>query len=419
MEGFSEAAEIIPPIQHGFRSGRSVLTTLAETWDDFTGAFDKRHNVDCIYFDIKSAFDSVDHTLLLQKLVKFGYGPNTVSWLESFLLNRRYSVKIGSHISNSEVSVLGKGVPQGGVLSPYLFNLFISDLPKFSYSNVTIKQYADDVKAYVSYPDSKSDVTNNLQAFIDHFSNWCENNGLLISIDKLKVLYLGNSNPKRAYTISGFSIPSVTDSVRDLGIFFTPSLKFDHHVSLKCRAAYFKWFNLFKFFKTKDPLILVRLYKVYVRPTLEFGSIIFNNGISSLDCKLETVQRKITRMILRRSDANNPIPPYPERCTLLKLQSLKLRRDIFDLSFFHTIHQNPDMISKINLPQRINHRFPRRRKGVYQHSHVRTTLRRNSFLVRVPKIYNLIPTNLRSFSDNKIFKLGLSNFLSTQNFRSI
>jgi hypothetical protein len=337
---------IIPSSQHGFRKGRSVLTTLSETWDDFTRSFDSKSNVDCVYFDIKSAFDTVDISRLIQKLTKYGLGPNSISWLNNFLTDdRSYSAKIGNFISEAKIG-LNKGVPQGCILSPLLFNIFVSDLPTTFHDSVTVKQYADDIKAYVTFPN-RSQLPSKVQEFIDHLSLcWCHSNGLLLAANKLKILHLGHANPNYTYFINDYPIPKVTESVRDLGIHFSPSLKFDVHTSLKCRSAYFRWFNIFKFFRTKNTLILSRLYKIYVRPVLEYGSIIFNSQSLSLDNKIESTQRKITRMIFRRCHPNlSVIPPYSFRCKALNLQTLKLRRDIFDLTFFHNLHIHPGRLA--------------------------------------------------------------------------
>ena len=294
IEGFTDHIEIIPEIQHGFRNKHSVITALTETYDDFTRAMDDKQNVDCIYLDIKSAFDTVDHNLLLSKLSKMGLGPNCIGWLSSFLINRKISVKIGDHIGQPTSIGAGKGVPQGAVLSPLLFNLFIADLKCIIPDNVIVKQYADDIKVYVIYPAKNTSAINVLQNFLNTFENWCFENGLKLSIHKTRAMYLGTTNNKHPYTLQGDNIPEVQDKIRDLGLHFEPSLKWNKHINLICRNAYYRWFNFYKFFKSTDPKILTRLYTTYVRPTLEFGTVIFNNQSLKLSKSLESVQRKIT-----------------------------------------------------------------------------------------------------------------------------
>src|SRR5882724_5367736 len=312
----------IPPTQHGFVQQRSVYSAISETWDDFTAAIDSRQNIDVIYLDIKSAFDHVDHSLLLHKLAILGFGPNTTEWIKNFLSNRSMSVKIGKHHSSSETLPKAKGVPQGAVLSPLLFNLFISDITSIINDDITIKQYADDIKVYVIYSKTSLNRTKKLQDFLDRFNLWCNSLGLGLSLHKIHVLYFGSSNPNTQYFINGSPIVGSLDCVRDLGFFFSPSLKWNIHINRKCRSAYQRWFNFFKFFKSTDSQLYVRIYKSYIRPVLEFGSIITYKHSVRTDNNLESVQRKITRMIYRRCKLSltNDVPNYTERCKTLNLE---------------------------------------------------------------------------------------------------
>jgi len=413
IEGFTDHIEIIPETQHGFRKNHSVITALSETYDDFTRAIDEKQNIDCIYLDIKSAFDTVDHHLLLSKISKIGLGPNCVAWLKSFLNNRKIAVKIGDYLGQPTPIGADKGVPQGAVLSPLLFNLFLADLKCIIPDNVIVKQYADDIKVYVIYAKNNTRAINALQNFLNTFDNWCFVNGLKLSIHKTRVMYLGSTNTKHPYTLQGEKVPEVQDKIRDLGIHFQPSLKWDKHVNISCRNAYFRWFNFYKFFKSTDPKILTRLYTTYVRPTLEFGTVIFNNQSKKLSKSLESVQRKITRMIFKRclKITYENQPSYPERCKTLNLDTLHFRRKITDLTFLHSVHITPTSLAPRNRPSLQNTGRSLRYKGIYARSHVRTSLRQNMFNIRVPRQYNSLPEKLIRIKDNKIFRKELTKFL--------
>jgi hypothetical protein len=119
-------------------------------------------------------------------------------------------------------------------------------------------------------------------------------------------------------------------------------------------------------------------------------------------------------MIFKRCHTDLPdIPSYSDRCLSLNLQTLKLRRDIFDITFFHNLRLHPDLISTKNLPQPKCHRFSLRKKSPFLHPHVRTTLRRNSFFVRTLKTYNSIPERrILSSQDVNVFRAHLAKFLS-------
>jgi hypothetical protein len=120
-------------------------------------------------------------------------------------------------------------------------------------------------------------------------------------------------------------------------------MKWDRHIETSCKKAYARWFNLFKFFKTTNSKLLTRLYKVYVRPVIEFGSPVYNSPTIHLEKSIERIQRRISRMIIkRRFPKKYPSPPsYHMRCGILGLQTLSLRRKILDLTLFQKIHISP------------------------------------------------------------------------------
>ena len=215
----------IPPSQHGFQSGKSVTSLLLECHDDWTLAIDNKMNIDFIMFDIRKAFDTVNIQLLVHKLESLGITGSCLSWISDFLSNRSFKVKIGNSFSqNAEIN---SGVPQGGVLSPLLFNIFIADLVKlWNNANVKIKQFADDLGAYVIYDHNDINLKQSaLNDFIVHLVSWGNCNGMEISIRKCRVLYMGSNNPRKQYSISNEIIESVSNTARYLGLTLTPDLK--------------------------------------------------------------------------------------------------------------------------------------------------------------------------------------------------
>nr|CAD2163913.1 unnamed protein product [Meloidogyne enterolobii] len=321
LQSFIESNKILPACQHGFRKAHSVSTQLLEVMDDFTYALENKNSIDTIYFDLAKAFDTVPHSLLVSKLYKMGIQGNILSWINDYLSNRTFTVRV------SEEKHCTSGVPQGSILGPLLFITFISDLPTYCATpGITLKLFADDLKAYNVFKNRVTEPP--LQIFINKFSEYCHLNGLKIAIEKCSVLYLGNSNPSTKYFINDIVIPHISseDSVRDLGIHFSHDLKWDKHINIITRKAIRCSYSIFKSIKSRNPKILTNLFNIYVRPILEFSSSVFNPHLDKDIKSIEKVQKDFLRWVFRRINPKTELPEYHDLLYYFKQESLFYRR---------------------------------------------------------------------------------------------
>ena len=181
--------QLICAQQHGFVPRRSCTTNLLETIDFTTFHLSKKTPVDVVFLDFAKAFDKVSHPLLLHKLAAYGVRGQMLNWLRAFLSGRRQRVVLGN--SSSEWCEVLSGVPQGSVLGPLLFVLFINDLPAVIHS--TCKLFADDCKILATVKEPGDYIR--LQRDIDAVVKWCDEWSMQLNFDKCRVMHCGKRNP--------------------------------------------------------------------------------------------------------------------------------------------------------------------------------------------------------------------------------
>ena len=218
---------LLSDCQYGFCEHRSTVLQLLDVLEDWTSALDDNYQVDAIYFDFAKAFDTVPHQRLLTKLQSYGIAGNLLDWIESFVYNRQQRVVInGCKSSWTEVK---SGMPQGLILGPVLFVLFINDMP--DRVNSACRLFADDTKLY-RVVSSQHDQ-NSLQSDIASFCQWSKDWLLKFNSDKCKAVQYGkhnfNSQCEMSSSDGTTTIIQTAESEKDLGVHFTDMLKFDKH----------------------------------------------------------------------------------------------------------------------------------------------------------------------------------------------
>lgn len=310
---------------------------MLATLNDWTSWLDNGVGVDVIYFDFEKAFDKVPHAKLIEQLSVVGLHPRIVKWVESFLSQRTFRVNYKGHLSSAKLA--SSGVPQGSVLSPILFNIYTREIPSLiNRFGVSCKVFADDLKIYSCVVDS-TDV-DRIQSAILAVAEWARAWDLPLAKDKTKVLHLGRSNINAPYFIEDRRLLQVSE-VKDLGFLITDNLEFDKHCREIAAKAARRVCNLFRCLVTSNENILLRAYKMYIRPILEYGTPVFGpTKVKNIEV-LDKVQNSFTRKLLLRSRQFDyrSIPDSTERCRTFGLEPLSLRRKKFDLLMVHKILQ--------------------------------------------------------------------------------
>ena len=312
----------ISPRQHGFVQGKSCLSNLLEAVDKINELLSLGENVDIFYLDFQKAFDTVPHYRLLTKLKSFGISDKTLLTIADFLKDRSFQVNVGNNASqNFKVT---SGVPQGSVLGPLLFLLYINDLPENIKNLVSL--FADDLKMYGRSSEKEMNQTD-----LNKLENW-QNDWLLFfntKDSKCKVMHVGKSNPCNQYYLQGYLLPAV-ETEKDLGITISNSWKWDQHILNSVGKANGNKAWVIRSVISRSPDVLVPLYKSMIRSHLEYCVQVWSPlpkfGNWGLILELENVQRSFTRLI-----DGIGLLPYNARLEKLNLTTLLERRVRGDL----------------------------------------------------------------------------------------
>ena len=318
---------LISKRQHAFIQKHSTVTNLLESVHDWNVILRSRRDVDVLYVDFSRAFDSVVHSKLLLKLSNIGIDGALLQWIKAFLTARKQCVVVENCFSNW-VDVLS-GVPQGSVLGPILFLIFVNDVVDISDNSTVCSLFADDLKIY-----SAVDIVagcDSLQNALDKLTVWCNKWQMCINISKTLVLHIGKKNPKHEYSINNVVIRTV-ESARDLGVIVDSLLSFDGHIDSIVKRAYIRIGILFKGFVTRDVHVLKQAYVTFIRPTLEYASVVWSPYKLKHINAIEKIQRHFTRRIPHLRDLS-----YGERLAIINLETLELRRLKADLTMYYKI----------------------------------------------------------------------------------
>ena len=285
---------LIHSTQHGFQRGRSTDTALLEFYNFVSEHTDNHFLVEAVFFDFSKAFDTVPHALLIRRLFDIGIRGRLLEWIRDFLTDRSQIVRLGSSFSRS--LPVPSGVIQGSILGPTLFSIFINDIDK-CLSYCQILKYADDVRIFLSVPRRDAnihDLRHKIQSDINCLTQWALESGLSFNVKKCFSVTFGMPSiypSDSLYKIGDLPIPH-KKSFKDLGVSVSSPLSFHVHIEDTVAKAFSRLGLIYKLFHTKSPKSLIRLYKSFVRPILEYACLIWNPCTSYQTHRIERVQKR-------------------------------------------------------------------------------------------------------------------------------
>ncbi|CAH8451171.1 unnamed protein product [Dicrocoelium dendriticum] len=377
--------------QHGFIKKKSCLTNLLCFLDEITRCLDDGIPVEVCYLDFSKAFDSVNHRFLLEKLAWFGVHPRLLSWVSEFLYGRTFRVRIGD--VSSSVGVAYSGVPQGSVLGPLLFLMFINDLAPLIEDPCYI--FADDLKLVSR--GNRATLAKDIVSVV----NWSKQWDLPLNASKCQILTTSRDVLAVQTSFGPFPLQCTTQA-RDLGVIMTSSFK----PSMQCRYAANKarreLFRLRRALCNTKPEVFLPLYKAVVRPHLEYCVQAWSPYLRGDVLCLEKIQRLATRMVEGQRGK-----PYEDRLKSLGLFSLERRRLRGDLIETFKIMKGLSAIVPSDLFELADSERLRGHRLKLKQQRARLNVRAKFFSNRVVRNWNKLPSELMDCETVVAFKAGL------------
>jgi hypothetical protein len=391
IEDYLRCNALINTSQHGFSKARSCLSNLLVCQDSIMNMLDEGLAVDIVYLDFQKAFDKVPHSRLMEKVRHLGIKGKVADWIANWLSNRKQRVVInGMHSDWGDVK---SGVPQGSILGPLLFTIFINDLDNKLVNNII--KFADDTKIWGQA--NTLDGVRTIQQDLVRLNEWSELNCMPFNVSKCKVLHIGSKNLRAEYMLSGKQITE-TKEEKDLGVFFSESYK----PSLNCKRAS-KTANMATglirrnvFNKSEEGMMT--LYKTLVRPSLDYCIQVWKPFLKKDIVQLEKIQKRYTKMITGYKALT-----YEQRLEKLGLTTIEER------------HHRADMIQVYKVLNDKLNVFPKDFLILNQRPGRKNSLklfkRRNSlevsrqcFASRVVERWNSLPDEVVLSKDVNVFK---------------
>ena len=314
-----EAQEILSDAQHGFRKRRSCDTQLILTINDLAKGIDDKGQTDLILLDFAKAFDKVSHRLLLHKIQNYGVRGSTLKWIEDFLKDRIQQVIVDGKSSNT--AKVTSGVPQGSVLGPLLFLVFINDLPKCA-KHSTPRLFADDCALYRRVSTDRDAAL--LQDDLESLQKWERTWMMQFHPSKCQVIRITKKRHPIIfpYQVHGTTL-EVVSSAKYLGLHVDSHLNFNQHVDVITKKANSTRAFLQRNFSNSNRKIKEATYKTYVRPITEYAASVWDPHTQRNIRKVEQVQRNSARFVTSTFDRRASVTDLMNR---LKWQSLQNRR---------------------------------------------------------------------------------------------
>lgn len=382
--------------QHGFLRNRSTTSNLLIANEFITKGMESGSQVDVLFTDYSKCFDRIDHCTLLRQISAAGIHGDLYRWFASYIENRSQAAVVQGF--TSDWTAIPSGVPQGSLVGPLLFVIFIMGISN-CFLNSKIVLFADDMKVLKEINNLKD--TADLQQDLNRFEIYCAEHKLDLNISKCYYISYSRklTTVDSGYKLKGCNLTRV-DYINDLGVVHDSKLLFDKHVQAIVKKSYKALGFIMRTSSDFCHLKSVKvLYCAYVRSNLEYASEVWNPQYEIYKSRIESIQKRFLRYLDFKS--RQVSRDYEHRCKRYHFLPLQMRRDISDICYLMKICKGiidcPELLSKINF---FTNQLAFRRRPLLRTTACKTNYRSNSFLFRACRTFNDVKVDIDLFHDS-------------------
>lgn len=410
LSKYLEQHNLIHELQSGFRrhhSCVSALTLLSQNWHS---AINSSQISGSVFLDLSKAFDLVDHSILLDKLTLYLNNPDSVSFFRSFLTGRTQKVYVNG--SSSFEGEIKYGVPQGSVLGPVLFCLYINDLALFiNNSSVECHLLADDTALQTSNSDTNT-VELSLQEALNDASSWCKNNRMVLNPSKSKSMLITTRQKHQLsplsinLSVNGNNICQVSEH-KHLGVVIDDKLRWNAHVEHICKTLSKNLYLLSKLQSIFSLHARKLFYFAHIQPHIDYASVIWDGISDALFKRLNSLHRRAAKLV--NPDTTLTTEQKMTAIGILPLNKhLSYNKAVYMYKILH--NQTPNYLRKLfksSTSKYTHHRhklaFPKPRRDIYK----------TSISYSGVSVWNSLPDNLRTLNALPSFKHNLQAYIAS------
>uniref|UniRef100_A0A8C6L998 Reverse transcriptase domain-containing protein n=1 Tax=Nothobranchius furzeri TaxID=105023 RepID=A0A8C6L998_NOTFU len=406
--------DLFEEFQSGFREYHSTETALVRVTNDILMASDKSLVSVLVLLDLSAAFDTVDHNVLLERLEHVvGIKGTSLGWFKSYLSDRFHFVNV--HDKSSSYSRVTCGVPQGSVLGPILFTIYMLPIGKIIRQHgINFHCYADDTQLYLSINPDEPNRLGRLQACLEDIKNWMTLNFLLLNQDKTEVLIFGPEIQKRKLLSQSPDLNGITliseNKVRNLGVIFDQDMSFKSQVKQVCRISFFHLRNIAKIRSILSRSDAEKLVHAFITSRLDYCNSLLSGSPQNVVKSLQLVQNAAARVLMRIKKRDHISPVLAS----LHWLPVKFRIDfkILLLTYKALNNQAPSYISNLIVPYVPNRALRSQTAGLLVVPRIsKIRMGGRSFSYQAPLLWNQLPALVREADTLSTFKNRLKTFL--------